>query len=279
MNNDDVEVREVIRRVHGTWRVWLMVGIVGALGAAGIYHLRGELMTAREQAMDSDARATQRLADLQAANLAKQELDARVEALEKDMTDFLPLKEKLEAESKAKQERAGKLEAVAKTLAEKLKPEVATKDVEVAAKDTELVLVVREKLLFDAVEPVLSKRGDDVLVRVAAVLTEPDTKALFEELRVSGHLDDAPVPDKLKLAYPTPWELSAVHAAQVARVLRDKLALEDSKLSVIAYGSSRPLAPNTSAKAKHANRRVEIVWDSAAHTEAAAKDSAAKPAK
>lgn len=76
------------------------------------------------------------------------------------------------------------------------------------------------------------------------------------EIDVEGHTDDVPIRSS---RFRSNWDLSAMRAATVANVLLDNEALAPSRLKVTGHADTQPLAPNDSASARAANRRVEII--------------------
>ena len=59
-------------------------------------------------------------------------------------------------------------------------------------------------------------------------------------------------------AYPTNWELSAARAASVVRML-DNGGVDPQRLAAVGYGEYRPVADNTTAAGRRANRRVVLL--------------------
>lgn len=86
--------------------------------------------------------------------------------------------------------------------------------------------------------------------RVAEVLREAPNL-----LRVEGHTDNVPI---ATLQFPSNWELSAARAASIVRVLTDS-GVAPGRLTVAGYGEHQPIAENTSASGRNANRRVVLV--------------------
>ncbi|HDH99826.1 MAG TPA: chemotaxis protein MotB, partial [Firmicutes bacterium] len=75
------------------------------------------------------------------------------------------------------------------------------------------------------------------------------------EVIVEGHTDDLPIhTDK----FPSNWELSAVRAVNVVKVLME-YGIPPSRLAAVGYGEFRPLKPNDSERHRAMNRRAEIL--------------------
>jgi chemotaxis protein MotB len=110
-------------------------------------------------------------------------------------------------------------------------------------------------VLFDSGEAALSARGEEVLGRVGAVLAKVDDKMI----QVSGHTDDSPPTDKVKLVFPTNWELSVARAVNVVRHMTEKAKVPSRRLIAAGYGEFHPIATNANPAGRAQNRRIEIL--------------------
>ncbi|GJL78430.1 MAG: hypothetical protein NPINA01_14190 [Nitrospinaceae bacterium] len=144
-------------------------------------------------------------------------------------------------------------------------------------KELEMLKRVRE-LVKDNVDPESLVRSDvrTVLIRLkSSDLFLPGSAELIpgaeelildsikEEMQdgvkqvdVNGHTDDVPI--KPNSEFPSNWELSAVRAAHVARVIIDKFKFSGDRMVVTGYGQHRPFKPNNSDLNRGLNRRVDI---------------------
>jgi chemotaxis protein MotB len=111
-------------------------------------------------------------------------------------------------------------------------------------------VTIRTDLLFSSGSAELATVAVEPLQQLAATLT-----TLPNPVRVEGHTDDRPI---ATTAFPSNWELSAARAASVVRVLR-AAGMDPTRLSVVGMGEFRPLATNTTADGRNANRRVALV--------------------
>jgi chemotaxis protein MotB len=112
-----------------------------------------------------------------------------------------------------------------------------------------------DKVLFDSGEAQISKRGEEVLARVAEVLAVmPD-----QQIQVSGHTDRTPITSKLVAQFPTNWELSVARATNVVRFLAEKANLPPQRLVASGYGEYKPVASNKTPAGRARNRRIEIL--------------------
>lgn len=74
-------------------------------------------------------------------------------------------------------------------------------------------------------------------------------------LEVTGHTDDIPISNP---AFASNWELSAVRATSVVRLLADS-GIAPARLSAIGREASQPIASNDTAEGRARNRRVELM--------------------
>ena len=123
-----------------------------------------------------------------------------------------------------------------------------------------VVHIVADAVLFDAEEAVLRPEGGTILSAVAPTLI-----GLPNQLAVEGHANHLPV--SAGGPWPSNWELSAFRATTVVRYLAGD-GVPQNRMSADAYGSTRPLVPETDPKAITVNRRVDIVVLSNASAEA-----------
>jgi len=140
-------------------------------------------------------------------------------------------------------------------LEDRLKKELADKDVQISRLKDQLKVTVASEILFPSGSAELSPEGVDVLRKVANAANKAQ-----DEVRVEGHTDTDPIASVLAQHYPTNWELSTARAAVAVRTLEATGMVPAARLSAVGYGDSRPVAPNDTAEGKAKNRRVEIVF-------------------
>ncbi|MEO0288987.1 MAG: OmpA family protein [candidate division WOR-3 bacterium] len=122
-------------------------------------------------------------------------------------------------------------------------------------KETETRIPILSDDLFNPGGFELTKNGRGLLKKFSEVLLKDGDV----EIIVEGHTDNDKIGTKMKNLIPTNWELSAFRAINVLKFLRDSLNVKDEKLSAVAYGSSRPVADNSTTEGKKQNRRIELV--------------------
>jgi chemotaxis protein MotB len=151
-----------------------------------------------------------------------------------------------------------------KQLRERLSKELTDKNVEIEQLQGQLSVRMLDKIVFKSGSVDILPQGMEVLDKLAdAIKDSTDT------IRVEGHTDDTPISGKLKVKYPSNWELSAARASAVARYLENKHYINPKRLESLGFSMYHPVAPNDSEENKQRNRRVEIVLKPAPEPELA----------
>ena len=231
---------------------WMLVGLLGAVGAGGGYHFYNELQRAKSETRTATEKAA---ASVAAATAAQKELIDKVEKLEGEKAELATAKEELSKEVEAKSGELAELKGTYDKLEDKMKDEIAKGDISLSQDGGRLRVGLVDKILFDSGEAEISKRGEEVLARVGAVLAAIDDK----QIQVSGHTDRTPISDKLVGQFPTNWELSTARAINVVRFLSEKATVPPQRLVASGYGEYHPIANNKTAAGRAKNRRIEIL--------------------
>ena len=72
---------------------------------------------------------------------------------------------------------------------------------------------------------------------------------------MEGHTDDNPI---ITSKFPSNWELSAVRASTVVRLLIDNGVMA-TRLTALGYGENRPVESNDTEEGRARNRRVTLM--------------------
>ena len=120
----------------------------------------------------------------------------------------------------------------------------------VRRKATFLEIEIKTDILFPSGVANIAPLARPVLLRLGEILQPFDNP-----LRVEGHTDDLPI---ATANFPSNWELSSARAASVVHLLLEAGVLPQ-RLSVAGYGEYQPVADNSSAPGRNANRRVVLV--------------------
>ncbi|MGB0894747.1 MAG: flagellar motor protein MotB [Parashewanella sp.] len=151
------------------------------------------------------------------------------------------------ASAKAKQEEVNEQ---LKKVAQKLEQHIEDGAIELESLGQQIIIRIREKGSFASGSGFLQPRFRPILREVGAVL-----KDVPGIITVSGHTDGTHVSNEL---YSSNWELSSKRAISVAHELIKAKGFDESRMKVVGLASTSPLVPNTNAKNKARNRRVEI---------------------
>ncbi|PTQ80572.1 chemotaxis protein MotB [Nitrosospira multiformis] len=113
-----------------------------------------------------------------------------------------------------------------------------------------LAVEINAKVLFAPGQAVVEQNSARILEAVAQVLKDNDYP-----IQVEGHTDSIPiVTDK----FPSNWELSAVRASSVVRLLIGS-GIEAARLTAVGYGENRPVDSNDTEDGRTRNRRVTVM--------------------
>jgi chemotaxis protein MotB len=251
---DDV-MKEALRMARPSRLPWVLF-ILALLALAVItFSLLRLLDSARTEAAGATAKMLDLQEKLAAQRTGRAELEQRLERLEAEKADLLALKNELSRDVQAKAEQLSRLQSTFDELQEKMQAEIAKGDIRLSQAGGRLKVDMVDKVLFDSGEAEISKRGEEVLARVGAVLARIDDK----QIQVSGHTDDSPISSRLVDRYPTNWELSASRATNVVRFLQEKAGVPAQRLVTAGYGPYHPISSNATASGRARNRRIEIL--------------------
>jgi chemotaxis protein MotB len=239
-------------------RVVLVTGVflTGCVSTKTFDEKQAEFATCQKQAKS----------DLDACNSARSELDTKLAVANQELSVYRQAAE-------ARQSKLDALQNQEKQLRERLSKELTDKNVEIEQLRGQLSVRMLDKIVFKSGSADILPQGTEVLDKLAdAIKDGTDT------IRVEGHTDDTPISDKLKVKYPSNWELSAARASAVARYFETKHFINPKRLESLGFSMYHPVAPNDSDENKQRNRRVEIVLKPAAEPEPAKEPAAAAPA-
>ena len=109
---------------------------------------------------------------------------------------------------------------------------------------------INARVLFAPGQAVLEEDSSRILEAVAEVLKDSD-----HSIQVEGHTDNIPIVTE---KFPSNWELSAVRASSVVRLLVDN-GLDSARLTASGYGENRPIDSNETEEGRSRNRRVTVL--------------------
>lgn len=127
------------------------------------------------------------------------------------------------------------------------------KDINIKVDKGVVYIDISDKLLFKSGSYEVNERAKEVLGKVALVLkNQPDI-----EFMVEGHTDNVPYKGNASLS--DNWDLSVKRATSVVKILKDQYGINPSKMAAAGRGEYLPVADNSTAEGKAANRRTRIV--------------------
>lgn len=129
---------------------------------------------------------------------------------------------------------------------------VSDQDVEIKVEKGIVMISLSDKMLFKSGSYDISESAGTVLGKVAQVLNnQPDLEILIE-----GHTDNVPIN---KPGVKDNWDLSALRATAIARVLQNKYSISPKRITAGGKGEFNPLTSNDSAEGRSINRRTRII--------------------
>jgi len=196
---------------------------------------------------------------LKECNDQKEALSARVDKLEGELAQ---VKQALQTQSAlvAKGKRsAAELARIKKRMAEEkalnerlmgqFKDMISAGQLKVVNVDGRLVIKMASRILFRPGKAKLSRRGRRSLRKLGKILAKVD-----RHFQVAGHTDNRPA---TRSKYEDNWELSAIRAVRVVRLLR-KVGVPGKNVSAAAFGPYQPATTNRTRIGRRLNRRIEI---------------------
>lgn len=196
---------------------------------------------------------------------ALEEIDVLRSKLSEKGIDLNTLNASLESKQNALTEyedrmaRLDKIRAKFEKLRAKLE-ELTRLGLKVEVRDNRMLIQLPGDVLFDSGSDKLKEEGDEIVLAVADVVrTDPELNA--REFQVAGHTDNR----ALRGGYfRDNWGLSAMRARSVLVLLTTDESeggggLPPQNWSAAGYGSTDPVAQNSSEEGRRKNRRVELV--------------------
>jgi chemotaxis protein MotB len=172
------------------------------------------------------------------------------------MGDYLIAK-KARRIAEAQRRQQEKMEIIARDVIAAFDLLLRNGQVRVVQSDLGVRVEIDASLLFAPGDARLQEESSKVLESVAQVLKNTD-----HAIQVEGHTDNIPIVTE---KFPSNWELSAVRASSVVRLLIAN-GLGATRLTAVGYGENRPLESNDSEEGRKHNRRVTVMILSASDT-------------
>lgn len=145
------------------------------------------------------------------------------------------------------------LQSVGPKVEKMLAEQIVRGDVRVALERRGLVVTILDHALFDPDETQLTAAGEEILEKIASVLSSDLSK---NRVTLEGHTDNQPIEDAGGV---TNWEYSIGRATAVLHYFIDVKELKPERFGVAGYAEYRPVDSNATEVGRDRNRRVEIV--------------------
>ncbi len=130
--------------------------------------------------------------------------------------------------------------------------DVNDEDVNIKVEGSAVFISISDKMLFNSGSYKLSSRAKDVLGKVASVLKDKSDM----QFMVEGNTDNKPINSG---CITDNWDLSAMRANAVVRVLQKDYKVDPSRMISAARSEYVPVASNATVEGRAANRRIRIV--------------------
>ncbi len=171
--------------------------------------------------------------------------------------------DKLSADLKAREAKIAELQDVLKKKDEAvadLKKKVSdallgfeNKGLTITQKNGKVYVSLEESLLFASGKTNVEAKGVEALKKLAKVL-EQNTDI---NVVVEGHTDDVPMKGSGDIK--DNWDLSAMRATSIVKILTSNASLDQKRLTAAGRGEYFPIDPAKTAEARKKNRRTEII--------------------
>ncbi|MCW5556603.1 MAG: OmpA family protein [Verrucomicrobiae bacterium] len=218
---------------------WIFAGLLSLLVVASIGILQIRTASRARQLAEAEAETARQA--LEVSGAAHAALAAELETVRSRAAELE------EAVARAEQNQQG--------LEQQLRSELESRDVTISELQGRLTVNILDRVLFDSGESRLKPEGEDVLRKVAEVLTRHPKRAV----QVVGHTDNAPIRGRTAEGYTDNWALSAGRAVAAVRFLSTAAGVDPQRLSAVGCGEFHPLASNDTTEGRSRNRRIAVV--------------------
>jgi chemotaxis protein MotB len=183
------------------------------------------------------------------------EMEKLLEQMETALMEKEQVIDEKEAELMEKDEVIDEMASTRRNIEDRLKDQIASKQVRLETLEGKLRITFVDKILFNSGSAQINQAGQQSLLSLAGILKlEPDQRIVVE-----GHTDDVRVGKSLQTIYPTNWDLSTARATAVVRFLQDRAEINPERLSAVGYSFYKPVAFNDTEEGRAQNRRIEII--------------------
>ena len=126
------------------------------------------------------------------------------------------------------------------------------RDIDVQVQKGVVFISLSDNMLYNSGSYEVNSQAYDVLSKIAKIIKDyPDYDVLVE-----GNTDNVPIS---KTNIRNNWDLSALRAASVVKVLQDKFGVEPKRMTAGGRGEYNTVASNDNPNGRSKNRRTEII--------------------
>lgn len=161
-----------------------------------------------------------------------------------------PAAQKMSRLAEAQLRQQERMQSIARDIMAAFAPLVDNGQVRITQSERGVRVEINASVLFARGEATLQEDSSKALRAVGDVLKNEDYA-----IQVEGHTDDIPI---TSARFPSNWELSAVRASSVVRLLIDR-GVGATRLTALGYGENRPVESNDSEEGRARNRRVTLM--------------------
>jgi chemotaxis protein MotB len=160
----------------------------------------------------------------------------------------------LQGQHKQLQQSSAAQQAANTTEIAALKKEVAADRAQVGRLQNAIKYTVNSDLLFQSGSWEMARRGQEIIGKLASKLAPTQQQKIV----VNGYTDNAPVSPALQRQGVTSNEVLSHKRAEAVMQYLISQGVKPDLISARGFGEADPIAPNTTAKGRAKNRRVEL---------------------
>lgn len=180
----------------------------------------------------------------QALDSARSRINELLEQNEQYAEQLNSLQGELDAQNLARQELVSQLEDLSDEKASLVE----------RYEDGRTLISIPTELLYGSGTAEISERGEQALAAVANSIKAFNGYTIS----IEGHSDSRPIGDKLRIYYPSNWELSSARASSAVRKL-SSYGVDTKRMRAVGHAANMPVASNNNASGRAQNRRIEIL--------------------
>jgi len=157
-----------------------------------------------------------------------------------------------------------------KALTTDLDSEIKAGKLEINLQARGLVVSLREAAFFPSGADLVDPKSSGTLEKVAKALNN-----VPNGIRLEGHTDSVPIHTA---QFRSNWELSASRGIAMLNTFADRFGVDRSRMAIVGYADTNPVASNDTVEGRARNRRVDVVILSELGLKATGKTSEPTPA-